>query len=86
MSEFNWEGLDGLFAYDSGCTDSGIHDEVLRAELVHKLHNMSKEDLLGLSRFVREQYLSEDALSQGYTLEDVAEFIHWLDDYMGFTL
>jgi hypothetical protein len=77
------DALDGLHAYDSGCTDSGIHDEALRARV--KAHLATLDDdkwRWTMSRIVRDLYLSEEALEQGYGLEDVAGCIKWLADRM----
>ncbi len=78
-----FEALDGLFAYDSGCTDSGIHDEKLRSEVISHLNNLSETDLrILLSEFTREQFLTDDALRRGYGIEDVGGFLEWLAKYM----
>ena len=83
MVDFKWNDLIGLFAYDGGATDSGIHDEVLRAELIAGMKAMSEDEFrLGMSRFVQEHFLSEDALAKRYGIEDVVEFVRWLGDYM----
>lgn len=37
--------IDGLFTYDTGCTDSGIHDEQLRYWVIKELHGMSENYL-----------------------------------------
>lgn len=71
--------MDALFAYDSGATDSGIHDEALRERVKAWLQAVDSE---WLSRFVREIYLSDKALSQGYRLEDVRSLLDWLRDEM----
>lgn len=77
------EALDGLFAYDSGCVDSGIKDEVLKKQVIEEL----KKDLLEnqifsdrLSRIAREMFLSEDAIKNGHGLEDLREFIDWIEN------
>ena len=68
----------GFFAYDTGCTDSGIHDEVAKEDLFNQMH---KEQ--GIAKIVTEYarwLLSEEGEKNGYTLEDVRAFIDWLDD------
>lgn len=70
------EALDGLFAYDTGAVDSGIHDEALRQKCIAaiKALPLAPGELvprLWLSRLVRDRYLSEEALAQGYGIEDV---------------
>ena len=73
----------GLFAYDSGATDSGIHDEALRAKCIGTLKGMGEDEFrLTMSRIVRDAFLSEEALSQGYGIEDTSEFIRWLSNSM----
>ena len=74
-----FDALDGLMAYDLGCTDSGIHDELLRAKVKEELKKRAsvEQDLLRL--FVER--LTPD---KGYGISDVKEFISWLDDRMGF--
>lgn len=82
-----FDSLDGLFAYDTGCTDSGIHDEALRQEVIGYLRSLSESDLrIKLSTFVRDYYLSDKALEQGYGIEDVAKFLQWLSERMGIQL
>ena len=76
--------LDGMFAYDTGCVDSGIKDEIKRQEIIKLLR--SDYDLANkkLAKFVLTHFLSEEASQQGYGLEDVKSFITWLGDYMEF--
>ncbi len=101
-----WDALDGLMAYDLGATDSGIHDEDLRARVKAELLRLDTEAEarararredgdhyaaemganLTLSRFVRERMLSDDALAQGYSIEDVKEFIDWLAIEMDYVI
>lgn len=78
------DDLVGLFAYDTGSTDSGIHDEVLRLKAKEWLHDQS--NWRTLSAGIREMFLSEEALDLGYTIEDVHEFVQWMGDYMDFDL
>lgn len=86
------QALEGLFAYDIGSVDSGIHDEAVRARVVAQLRelfccrsegNELDEGTLLLSRFVRDHFLSEEALALGYSAEDVLNFLHWLAERMG---
>lgn len=85
------DALDGLYAYDTGCRDSGIKDERLRSKVQVEFftdpeRTGSQLISVRMSRIVREMFLSEEALSQGYGLEDVAHFLRWLDDEMGIGL
>jgi hypothetical protein len=76
--------LIGIFAYDTGSVDSGIHDELLREQAIDELG--AGGALLRLTRLVRTQFLSEEALAEGYSIEDAAEFIKWLRDRMEWDL
>lgn len=81
------DALDGLFAYDGGATDSGIHDEVLRTRCKKAIKAMPCEPgelvpRLWLSRLIRDMWLSEEALSQGYGIEDAVSFLRWLEEEM----
>lgn len=84
------DALDGLFAYDCGAVDSGIRDEALRARCTRALEERrargSGEWRSWLARLVREMWLSEEAISQGYGTEDALEFAEWLKDVMGVPL
>lgn len=87
MTRFHKEDLSdylsGLFAFDTGCTDSGIHDEELRHEVKTYLNTLEVDAFrLLLSRYIRDNYLDEPSLELGYGLEDVKSFISWLADYM----
>jgi hypothetical protein len=76
--------LDVLFAYDSGAVDSGIRDESLRTRVIRELKD--RRALGGwraqLARLVREMWLSEEAIEQGYGTEDAVRFAEWLEDQM----
>lgn len=79
------DALDGLHAYDSGCTDSGIKDELLRERVKAEVaKDLGQFGGFGkrISRLARELYLSDEAIEQGHTLESVVEFARWLDDLM----
>ena len=79
------DALDGLFAYDSGCTDSGIHDEGLRARCIQHFESLKPDEqrhLLG--KLTVDMWLSEEAMKQGYGAEDAKRFLEWvLDDNFG---
>lgn len=70
------DALDGLFAYDIGATDSGIRDEMLRKKVIQEISKDSKR----ISRIVRDMWLSDEAIEKGYSLEDILEFIKWLNN------
>ena len=73
------DAMDGLYAYDEGATDSGIHNEALRQRVITELQAM---DSKWLSRWIRDAMLSEEALEQGYGIADVRSFLEWLRDRM----
>lgn len=75
-----FDNLEGLFAYDTGCVSSGIHDDLLKEESFERLLSMNMEARrYFLSRVLRDAYLSEDGLAAGYGIEDVVSFVQWLD-------
>lgn len=78
------DALDGLIAYDTGCVDSGIHDERLRARVIELLNG--DDGMVWLTRAVRETYMTEEAIAQRYSIEDVASLIDWLADRMDFDI
>lgn len=80
------DALDGLFAYDSGAADSGIRDEDLRARCIK---TMAQRRALGpdpwriwLGHMIRQMWLSDQSLAQGYGAEDAMQFAGWLEDRM----
>lgn len=81
--------LIGIFAYDTGDTDSGIHDEELRSRCAAEIHRRAEgtpAEKKWLDRQVREWFLSDEALDLGYDLETVKDFIEWLDDRMDYQI
>lgn len=82
------DALDGLYAYDDGAVDSGIHDERLRAKCITHLKTWSVGKCefmprLEVSRLVREMWLSEEALEQGYGIDSAIKFTRWLCEQAG---
>lgn len=77
------QALAGLFAYDIGCTDSGIHDKVLRASVKGVLAIIDPGDF---TRMVREMWFTEEKIAKGYTAKDAYEFMQWLNDEMDYDL
>lgn len=74
----------GLYAYEVGDTDAGIHDPTRRAALMEKIDAMDPDALrLALSRGLRDRYLTEEAMAQGYGWEDVHAFGEWFEDSDG---
>jgi hypothetical protein len=68
------DSLDGLFAYDLGATDSGIHDEGLRAEVKRHLAALSAEEQKKLADRIIGEF--------GWGPEDAEEFFEWLENDM----
>jgi hypothetical protein len=88
------DALDGLFAYDTGSVDSGIHDEGLRAACIAELKGrleVGKSEpgaggafLAWEARFLRDMHLSDESIQQGYCIADFLEFVQWLDECMNY--
>jgi hypothetical protein len=82
-----YDALDGLCAYDTGATDSGIKDDNLRSEVKGYLKGLDKDQFrMVISSFIRESFLTETRLQQGYGIKDVVAFIEWLDESMNINL
>ena len=76
-----FRALDGLFAYDTGCVDSGIHDNVLREQVREYLEEAARAETRSMyppiiDEFLREHFYETD------TLEAVLEFAGWLIELM----
>ena len=70
MNEGKIDLLDGLFAFDTGCQDSGIKDDSAKERL------KSDPDLIELLTALAKRYLNND----DYTIEDVKKLIDWAVD------
>lgn len=87
-----WEAMLGLYAYDTGAVDSGIHDEGLRERVKAKMAEMGAwNDSPArfepcLARWIRVSFLSEQALAVGYGVEDVKAFFDWLSRRMEYDI
>jgi hypothetical protein len=84
MKEFTYsytlnEAMDGLFAADNGCTDSGIQDCLLKEAVKKYLRKLSKKNLETVIKEYCEQFLSE---KKGYSEEDHDAFKHWIKDLL----
>ena len=64
------------FLYDTGRTDSEVRYEIqdFRNYFEHFGENNFR---VFISRLIRENFLTEDALKDGYGFEDALEFIDW---------
>ena len=75
------DALDGFYAYDSGCLDSGIHDPKRKTQVIAYLLSLGTDERrILLGRIGRDLYLSDQALEDGYGLESAAAFHGWLQD------
>ena len=64
------------FSYDTGCTDSGVCYDI--QEFRDYFEHFGGDNFrLFTSRLIRENFLTEDALKDGYGFEDALEFIDW---------
>lgn len=85
------DALDGLYAYDEGAADSGIRDEGLRERCIAALRQRRDEEEAAAwsawtARLVRDMFLTDERIAQGYGLTDAVLFIRWLEDRMGVLL
>ena len=81
------ENLDKLYAYDTGCTDSGIKNEGLRNTMINCIKNLPEDEFrIFITLYVRDKFLTSEAIKEGYGLEDVKKFIEWLDEYMDYEI
>jgi hypothetical protein len=76
--------LEAFFAYENGSTDSGVQDPEKRARRVAELRALNPwedaEARKALTRWVREAYMSDEAIEKGYGWEDVLAFLRWLNE------
>lgn len=78
-----FSNLIGIFAYDTGSTDSGIKNEILRQEIKEHLKKLNDTEFrIIMSNFIRKHFVSKKAISLKYGIEDVKIFITWLSEYM----
>lgn len=64
--------LDGLYAWDSGCLDSGIKDDTFKASVV------KRDDIDILLLALVKQYSESPR-----TIEDVVTVVRWIQDDLG---
>ena len=79
----NWhlyEAIQALMAYDLGATDSGVKDDRLKEAIKKFFASLSDHDFrVIVSKYARD-YLTDEMLASGYGLEDILEFVKWLND------
>ena len=75
------DALDGLYAYETGSFDSGIHDVVLqeRVKAWLKANESKAKELL---REIVHDMIDRDGPMRG-NVESAASFLRWLDHEMG---
>jgi hypothetical protein len=74
------EAVDALSAYDSGATDSGIHDLELFSRVWKQFNDWDETTRNIAMSHLFMKYLSEEALAEGYGYEDVIDLIDWFRD------
>jgi hypothetical protein len=76
-----YDKLDGFYAYDIGCTDSGIKDDKAKTELIAYMGELDDQELTRLLRhYLSEHYLNERQIDKGYTIMDAYEFLCWFNN------
>lgn len=80
------DALMSLYAYDQGAILSGIFDPNLKKRAEHTLKALPDAGTNFLSRLVSVEFLSYEALAYGYSIEDVAAFINWLEEELDYSL
>lgn len=75
------KALMGFLMYDTGERENGLHDDHLRREIIKHIQSLpSAEHRALLARITIDQFLSPQALAEGYGPEDAHEFLNWCDD------
>jgi len=87
FAEFS-KAVDGLRAFDAGCTDSGISDPELKRRVVEHFNELASNGTLRveLSKLLREQSLTDEAIAAGYGYEDTVDIIRWVEGLMHWNL
>lgn len=78
-----FDTIDGLFAYYSGATDSGLSDAKKQSELKKYLNDDLDRANILLGNYVREHFFKNDETINNYGLESLKEFYNWLSEKMG---
>jgi hypothetical protein len=78
-----WAALERIHTMDPRARYSSSEIDRLHRRCVAQVEEMSRSDIrLSLSRYVRDEMLSEDALAGGQGWEDVLSFLDWFDGGM----
>ena len=75
-SSVTWDHVFGLYVYDDGQTDTGIHDECLKLELIDILK--TPDNAMRIFSGIAEEMRSPKAVESGYSEEEIASFRNWL--------
>ena len=78
------QAVEGLYAFDTGCVCSGIHDEDLKQEVYNHLLEIYQKDPkefeTEVTRVSFQLCLTPLARSLGYTEEDAVEISEWMNE------
>jgi len=69
-----FEAMDGLRAYDHGCLDSGIHDEILRVWVKERIAEGGDSAII---EAFKRHILAQD----GYGQEDADDVDDWIEEF-----
>ena len=76
------QAVDGLYAFDTGCVCSGIHDEDLKQEVHDHLLEIYQKDPkefeIEITKVSFQLYLTPKSRSYGYAEEDAVEVCEWM--------
>ncbi len=84
MDKFEYKGwnlfdaIDAIMAFDEGAIDSGIADEEMRQAIVEYLKSLDRAERRKVCSEFARGLLTDESLSQGYSLEDVLTFANWI--------
>ncbi len=77
-----FDAIDALMAYDVGACDSGTNDEAMREAVKGYLRSLSRDQLRRTCAFFARGYLTDKAIDEGHGVEDVAQFVGWLEEML----
>jgi hypothetical protein len=75
-----FDAIDALMAHDHGATDSGVADDGLRAAVFEYIASLDGPGKRRLLATYARRFLTDEAIAQGYGLDDVAGFIEWVSE------
>lgn len=75
------DNLVGFYSHDTTGSSWGIKDDRRKAEIIEYIKNMDEYQRRALmGKVVREAFLTDEALADGFGVEDVQAFITWMED------